>query len=243
MPKQTKPTPYTLEYQQERISFIVVHRKRKTIGIVVTPEKVEVRAPLRFPVDQLMPILQEKAAWISRKRHELQGRAAARPLPHHYRSGDIFKLLGRDYHLDIMTAPRARVCIVKGRLRVFTPDPADTERIKRQIDRWMGAQAERIFMRRMRMQWGRVAHWGKPFPPLKIRSMRSRWGSCTTRGSITLNRRLLQAPLPLIDYVILHEYCHLREMNHSRAYYGLLAAICPPYRQLRQQLNQFPFTD
>lgn len=224
---------------------MLVQRKRKSVGIYVYADKIEVRAPLRMSYALIEPIVRERAGWILRKQRELQQRVAAMPprIPHTYTDGDRFMLLGRDYHLQVLGARRDSIQIARGRLIVCSRDPNNPERTKALLERYFRAQAERIFARRMRMCWKRVAHWGKPYPLLKVRVMRARWGSCSARGSITLNRRLLQAPIPLIDYVILHEFCHLREMNHSAAYYRLLAGICPHWKTYKKRLNLVPFVD
>jgi predicted metal-dependent hydrolase len=75
-------------------------------------------------------------------------------------------------------------------------------------------------------------------PNLRIRTMQKRWGSCTEAGVITLNLKLIQAPKLLIDYVIIHELCHLKEHNHSAAYYRLLDRTLPQWRERREALNQ-----
>lgn len=78
-------------------------------------------------------------------------------------------------------------------------------------------------------------------PTLTIRRMKTRWGSCGRSGRILLNPRLLQAPLDLIDYVVVHELCHLKEHNHSKRYYALLDAAMPDWRDRRKRINAYEF--
>jgi predicted metal-dependent hydrolase len=77
-----------------------------------------------------------------------------------------------------------------------------------------------------------------PYPPLSIRQMKSRWGSCTASGPIILNLTLIQVPKDLIDYVVIHELCHLKEHNHSAAFYALLERVLPDWEDRRTRLNQ-----
>jgi predicted metal-dependent hydrolase len=78
---------------------------------------------------------------------------------------------------------------------------------------------------------------GIPFPELWVRPMKNRWGSCTASGRILLNLKLIQVPKDLIDYVILHELCHLKEHNHSSRFYELLNRVLPAWREARRKLN------
>lgn len=91
----------------------------------------------------------------------------------------------------------------------------------------------------MRACFPRVAHLDIALPPLTIRRMKTRWGSCSRDGKIILNLRLIQAPIPYIDYVIVHELCHLKEHNHSKRYYALLDTTMPDWRDWRQRLNGY----
>lgn len=80
-----------------------------------------------------------------------------------------------------------------------------------------------------------------PHPPLAVRRMKTRWDSCSRAGEIRLNPRLIQAPRACIDYVIIHEFCHLQEHNHGKRYYALLDRALPEWRELRQKLNSTEF--
>ncbi len=86
-----------------------------------------------------------------------------------------------------------------------------------------------------------MAYLDLPYPTLTIRHMKTRWGSCSRHGRILINLRLIQAPLELIDYVIVHEVCHLKEHNHSKRYYLLLDTAMPDWRERRERLNAYEF--
>jgi predicted metal-dependent hydrolase len=82
---------------------------------------------------------------------------------------------------------------------------------------------------------------GHSLPKVVVRQMRSRWGSCTARGKITLNLKLVMVPRQLIDYVIVHELCHLAEHNHSKGFYTLLSRVMPDWEERREKLERFDF--
>ena len=98
-----------------------------------------------------------------------------------------------------------------------------------------------MFHERLCACFQRVAHTGVAFPTLTIRQMKTRWGSCSRDSRILLNLRLIQAPIEYIDYVIVHELCHLKERNHSKRYYALLDTTMPDWREWRQRLNAYEF--
>jgi predicted metal-dependent hydrolase len=130
----------------------------------------------------------------------------------------------------------------RGLLTVGVHDPAGKARIAQLIDRWYRRHARRVFEERLKACYPRVESMGIPYPDLAMRTMKSRWGSCSAAGRMTLNLKLIQVPRSMIDYVILHELCHLKEHNHSPAFYALLDRVLPDWRERRERLNQLELT-
>jgi predicted metal-dependent hydrolase len=154
-------------------------------------------------------------------------------------SGETHLYLGKQYRLKVEAAPGQGIKLSRGRFFIATPEPANTAAIKAQLDAWYRAKAEIVFAQQLAACLQRVAVVGiTAMPDLRIRTMQKRWGSCTEAGVITLNLKLIQAPKLLIDYVIIHELCHLKEHNHSAAYYRLLDRTLPQWRERREALNQ-----
>ncbi len=242
--KRTSTKELELHVDGVTIPFTLIHGQRKTIGIQVYADgRVIVRAPQRLAYRQIEPFLIERAGWIVRKRRELAARLPVPAPPRQFIDGERFQLLGRDYILEVIERARPCVTVRRGSLIVGVRDIIDAAQIERAIQRYIRAQAERLFTRRMALCFRQVAGWGVPFPVLKLRAMKSRWGSCSSKGVITLNTRLMYVPTVLIDYVILHELCHLREMNHSPRYYALLNSICPDWKQNKKALRSFGFVE
>ncbi len=98
-----------------------------------------------------------------------------------------------------------------------------------------------IFRERLDACYPKVEHLDVVYPDLAIRVLKSRWGSCSPRGRITLNVKLIQVPRAYIDYVVFHELCHLAEPNHSPRFYELLERVLPDWRERRERLNSFEF--
>lgn len=125
-----------------------------------------------------------------------------------------------------------------GYLTVSVANTADKAHIEAMITAWYRQQAKRVFAERLKVCFPRVEGLKIAYPMLSIRQMKARWGSCTVDGKIILNLMLIHVPKHLIDYVILHEMCHLVEHNHSGAFYGLLARVLPDWEERRKSLNQ-----
>jgi predicted metal-dependent hydrolase len=234
--RQFKLTNDILEYE-------LIYSRRKTIGIMVYPDaRVVVRAPAKTPIDRIEAVLSERAAWIQKHRRRFTASPRAAVTPHRYVSGEVFRYLGGEYTLHIEKAERERVVLTDGALIVRTPTPDDPRQIEKLVVNWYTRQARRVFEERLNACFEHIRTWNVAYPQLGLRRMKSRWGSCSSRGKVTLNIRLVQAPVDLIDYVIYHELCHLREMNHSKAFYALQSSLVPNWRDQKRRLNEYPFT-
>jgi len=231
---------YCLHYGDTIIAYDVAYAPRQTLAITVAPDlRVTVTAPLGAPPDLVAARVRRRAPWIMRQRRELERYLPARP-PRLYAGGATHLYLGRQYRLKVVEDPRNGVKLARGYLHISTPDRADTARVKGLLDAWYQAQATRVFRERLRALVPLFSHLGVAEPTLTIKPLRARWGSCGGTGVITLNRALIQAPKPHIDYVIVHELGHLVERNHGPRFYQLLDRILPTWRERRRQLNELP---
>ena len=122
---------------------------------------------------------------------------------------------------------------------VWVSNPAQRQQVKRLVDSWLREKAEAIFASLLAECLDMTAAIGvRAAPPLRIRQMKRRWGSCSSRGVVTLNPDLVAAPKDCIKYVIIHELCHLVEMNHSKRFYKLLGGLMPDWKSRKERLNQ-----
>jgi len=112
----------------------------------------------------------------------------------------------------------------------------ETEAVKRQLSDWYRSKAREIFGSRMDALLGQTL-WVPDKPSMRILSMRSQWGSCSPKGTITLNPMLVKASKDCIDYVILHEFCHLAEHNHSERFYRLMSQVMPNWEVVKNRLD------
>jgi hypothetical protein len=234
---------HSLQFGGATISYDLVFTRRRTLGITVRPDlTVGVRAPAGTAPEEIEAVVKKRAAWILKQQREL-----ARYLPHlpprQYVSGESHRYLGRQYRLKVNAGPESEPTVRQTRstLEVSVADPADRARVKVLLDAWYVARAGEVFAARLDACYPKVQHLGLPNPQLTVRAMRSRWGSCDADNRITLNIKLILVPETLIDYVIYHEMCHLKEHHHGRAFYHLLDRVLPEWRERKRKLEEFDF--
>jgi len=155
-----------------------------------------------------------------------------------FADGEQHFYLGERYPLSVDSGPKRKTAVVftGDQISLYTGS-TDPDSICRALWGWYQEQAARVLSARLRTVAGRAEWVGDQTLPLKLRRMKRTWGNCSSRGVIKLNTHLIKAPLPLIDSVIAHELCHLREMNHGRAFYALLEKLNPNWREDRARLR------
>ncbi len=210
--------------------------RRRTVGVEVHPDgSVVVAAPPYVAVAELRRLVAQRAEWIGKWRSRFA--ALPRPASGAPRPGTRHPYLGKRLALRLEPAINSSVTVVAGALRVRTPSVDDLAAVQGLLDAWYRREAERLLPQRFAQGWQRFAGAGRPPPRLTLRQMKTRWGSCSPKGRITLNTELIKTPPACIDYVVLHELCHLRVPNHSPRFWALVEQRMPDYRQLRRQLN------
>lgn len=226
-----------VRYGDTLIRYDVRYARRKTVAIEVTPDRrVSLIAPEGSDPATLAALVGRRAPWITRQQRRF---AAAPPVgsPRAYVSGESYRYLGRQYRLRVATGAEAGVRLGRTILTVTQPGPVDPAATRAALEGWFADEARRLFAARLAACFRRVARLGVAYPTLTIRPLATRWGSCSRAGAITLNLRLIQAPQPCLDYVILHELCHLQEHHHGKSFYALLDRILPDWRERRHTLN------
>lgn len=223
--------PRSLLLDGGRIDYRLVRSRRKTVAIHIRADgKVELRAPLRLPVMDAEGFLRSRAGWVARKLAELAQRPA---LPQQdFSAGALQPYLGAWYPLQ--RGGGRSVALRDGQLHL----PVTATCAATALREWYRRRAREVFAERLAHCHGRAAALGVPWPTLKIRVMKSRWGSCSRRGTVNLNLELIKYPLELIDYVLMHELCHFLEFNHSARFYAHMHSLLPDWRARRARLRE-----
>jgi predicted metal-dependent hydrolase len=205
---------------------------------VISPSlSVDVYAPSPATEETVLTAVRNRAPWICRA---LDHAADYHPLPgpKKYVSGETFMFLGRQYRLRVAVGPRSPARLHGRFLEVTLPEKASPVRVKRILQIWYAERAATAFATYGAKCQEIGSRHGIPDAKFVIRRMRTRWGSCTAGGRITLNVDLVQTPVHGLEYVIMHELCHLVHHNHSRAFYRLLNRCMPDWQQRKRILDQ-----
>lgn len=231
-------TPLSVHYGSDKIEFSLARRLRKTIAITVHPDlSVDVVAPMSASNEAILDRVARRGRWIVRQRRlflSWMPRASKRQ----FRSGETHRYLGRQYRLKILPSTSRSVKLKGGFLEVRLPKHADSNCVRKAVNQWYRTHAEARFSKQLGEAYRRLRAYKLPEPRLRLLKMEKRWGSCTASGDVILNPELIKAPTPCIDYVILHELCHLKHPNHSRAFFNMLDAVLPDWRKRKEQLEQ-----
>jgi predicted metal-dependent hydrolase len=235
--------------QGHRVGYAFRRARRRSIGFVVSAEGLSVSAPRWVPIAEVEQALQAKAAWILRKLQEQRDRRqrleAARI---DWRDGTHLPFLGET--VIVVLDPRAGTALggallnteaaalpgmPRLTLHLALPHDAAAAQIRDAVQSWLQRQARRVFEERCREFAQRL---GVRVRRLALSSAQTRWGSASADGSIRLNWRLIHFALPVIDYVVAHELAHLKEMNHSPAFWDVVRSVLPDYEQRRGALRE-----
>jgi predicted metal-dependent hydrolase len=218
--------------------------RRKTIGFAVDTEGLTVSAPRWVGLAEVASALQEKARWILAKLQEQDERARRLATARvDWRDGATIPFLGET--VIVVLDPRSTGAVLHSTddtlpgmprltLHVGLPQTAAAAQIRDAVQSWLQRQARRIFEERCRHFAARL---GVRMTRLSLSSASTRWGSAGADGSIRLNWRLVHFALPSIDYVVAHELAHLREMNHSAAFWTVVRSVVPDYEATRETLR------
>lgn len=229
----------SVSFGQREITYSVNVCDRKTLSIHVYPDgQVIVDAPITASNEAIAEKIKKKAAWIFKQQLQFEAYPPALP-QRQYVSGETHRYLGRQYRLLINQGLVDQVKLLHGRLIVETVNPDRSEKVKTLLQEWYRLRAKVIFSERYDFCVRQIGKLGIEHQQgFQLRFMTNRWGSCTVQGHIILNPELIAAPKDCIDYVITHELCHLKERNHSQAFYKLLVGVMKDWEMRRKRLNE-----
>ena len=225
-----KPAPLKLQLPHGAVTVRLIRRARQSVGIRIKDGEVELIAPPSVPLAYLHEVLAKKSGWIASHLARHQAEQGAREQA----QGQVL-LAGETYRLHCIRASRHQAQLVGDTLQLAGPMLEQPARLAASVVAYLQREARQRFAARLAWWQPRAA---RPLTGWALSSARTRWGSCTGRGVVRLNWRLVQAPESVLDYVIAHELAHLLHMNHSPAFWGEVARLYPGWQGARQWLKQ-----
>lgn len=227
--------------ETQSFDYVVKRQRRKTMALHVMPDAtIEIRVPKWVPKREWIKFVESRADWVIHQQREVLDKLLSQP---GFADGEQHFYLGAKYSLNVVCASKPAVLLCdKGSgeqvLHVRVRFPQEPGAIQKALDRWYRVQAKQVFDTRMKQCFSLFSQEFQEkytLPVITLRRMLRRWGSCSQSGAVTLNVQLIKMPLHCIDYVIVHELCHLLVFNHSPAFYQLMASVMPDWK-LRKKL-------
>jgi predicted metal-dependent hydrolase len=232
-------------YGTRKIDYILIQSKRrKTSEVIVDKDEITIRAPFDKSIPEIEKVLDDKIRWIIKKQKEYEHapQEILKPtfLPH-----STLAYLGKNYNVKIISDNKKRnsIEIVDDDLLVFLENfeiNMNIDILKNKVrylyNKWLSQQAKALFITKIKKYSKMVG----VYPPQKIilKNLKNRWGSVTKKDTLNLNRNLMKAPNDIIDYIIIHELCHLKIQGHSHHFWSFLKQFVPDYQKKIDWLNR-----
>jgi predicted metal-dependent hydrolase len=223
-------------YLGETIRYEIKYKNRNSIGITIDNYgNVEVQAPKRTPDDRVLSVLEENWELIQQKLKEMKDRVLG-PQKKVYEYGESLLYLGNTYPIEIfqdINIMKEQVVFKDKKLQVYVKQ-FDTEKIKLALKRFYYQQCKVLVEKSISCYQSNFKT--KP-RSVRISDSKTTWGTCDSRQQLTFNWRLAMAPREVIDYVVVHEMCHMVHLNHDRSFWRLVGKIMPDYKEKENWLT------
>lgn len=225
---------HSIQYGSKQIDFTLQFSERKTLGITITPEiDIIVTSPIGVPIEKIIEKVTKRAPWILRQEGFFLS-FFPRTTERKYVGGETHLYMGRQYRLKVLHDKKSSVHY-KGRyIEVTTNDKA---KVKELLLQWYREHAKKKFAEIAEPLIERFRKYNVEPSNLYILDMPKRWGSCTAKGKIILNPELIKAPRGCIEYVIIHELCHLVHRDHTQKFIDLQTKEMPDWEKWKMKLE------
>jgi predicted metal-dependent hydrolase len=231
---------HSISYCGELINFKLRRRYRKTLAIHVRSDScVEVMSPVYVSINKIYEIVQRRASWIISKQQSLKQNFVDKPILQ-FLSGENHRYLGHQYRLKISLGLQNQVELLGDYIAITAHYPRNSNLIKGLLESWFNDRADEQFRERLDFCLAKFPNSEKFRPTIiVIKTLKSSWGSMTKSRRLVLNKKLIHAPVECIDYVIVHELCHIQHFDHSPAFWSFVGAILPNWKERKKQLERF----
>lgn len=229
-----------IKTQSGIVKFNIVRKNIKSIRLRVTSEsQIEVSAPYHVRESTIVRFVQDNSDFVAGRLAEMEYRRAC-SYPEDYKDGDMFSLLGIRTLLRVEKGGRNSADLIGSVLTIKTPNPADREACRQAFIAWAKRHAKKVFSERLAVLQPTFEKLRDKNIRISVRDMKTRWGSINIRkDTMSLSVHLLRCELELVDHIIIHELCHYKHADHSRAFYEELSKHSPGYKQLQKRLKEY----
>ncbi|MDQ6866625.1 MAG: M48 family metallopeptidase [Thermoproteota archaeon] len=219
-----------LQYGTKTIEYSIINSRRiKTSEIIVDADDVIVRTPFHKPVVEISDIVRKKANWILKKQLEYKNQNPEIMKPT-FQDNSMLPYSGKNYALKIIANHQGseKIEFENGEFLIYINSKSSKKKVRNLYEKWLTETAQSFLDKKIK-QYSKELQVESH--QIKLKNLRSRWGSVTKDGTINLNVDLLKAPTDVIDYIILHELCHLKIKGHSHRFWGLVHKLMPNYQE------------
>lgn len=228
-----------IQYGNRRIFFERIPRSSNSSKVLIKvhpDQRVVAHAPVQESDDAVLIAVNKRARWLWIQINKFSTHQQ-HVFPRKYVSGESHYYLGKQYLLKVIidSSANPQVKLLRGRLEV-TLRQRSSEKVRKLLKKWYREKARDVFHRRLEEMVSKTL-WLKELPNIRLLAMKTQWGSCSPHGTLTLNPHLIKAPRECIDYVLLHELCHIAEHNHSERFYRLMNQIMPKWERTKEKLD------
>jgi predicted metal-dependent hydrolase len=210
---------------------IIKTRRKKTASIKIEDGVAKVVVPEDLSDERIAAIIRQKDTWIREKLFQLSQITPNKTKE--YVSGEAFSYLGKNYKLRINEG-KEEVKLLGSYFNIHTPNTLDQDKIRQQLVVWFSEHAKDK-LRERSIRYSKILNVTPQ--DIAVEDFKSRWGSCRPSGEIVYNWRVIQAPSGIIDYIVVHELCHLKHPNHSALFWSMLTKYIPEYEVSKQWLK------
>ena len=215
------------------LNYELVRAKIKNMYILIRDGKVIVKVPRSISDNRVTDFINSKEDWIVKKLKEVEEKSVKEKK---FVSGEVFKILGNNYILNVERGDfkKSIVNMENGFINVFVNEDSSADKIRDLIDKMYYKLAIVVVDKSVDM-WRGVINIAPDV--VVIKKLKTAWGKCNSKRKITINPDLMKYDQRVIDYVVLHEFCHLRYMNHSKDFWNMVSKYMPDYKLLRNELK------
>jgi len=227
----------SIVYGRKTIEYNLCYCDRKTMEIAVHPDgTVIAKAPMDSDIALIEKKINKRARWILRQLEYFRQFTPKTP-DRCYVNGETHLYLGKQYRLKLTKGNQESVKLSRGFFHITSRDEPTPEITRKLLNKWYLKKASVQFEESLERCWPKLNRFAFTKPAISIKRMKKRWGSMSYKGMITLNTNLIRAPKECIDYVVIHELCHLKYRDHSPAFYKLLDSVIPGWEKTKHKLE------